>query len=145
VKVLVTGAAGGLGRAYVNECVRRGWNVCGVDVNAAGLAGIREGVRFRTGRAILVFPCDLTDDGDVGRLMEFLHENAFEPDMLLNVAGLDYEGGFLDRRFQELRRIVDVNILGTMRVTHRIVSARTAETPFYMIFVSSLAAGQPRP
>ncbi len=45
--VLITGAAGGLGRAFAVECARRGWDLFLTDINASGLKRIREGIAGR--------------------------------------------------------------------------------------------------
>jgi len=41
VNVLITGAAGGLGRAFAVECAKRGFGLFLTDINAAGLESIR--------------------------------------------------------------------------------------------------------
>lgn len=145
MNVLVTGAAGGLGRPFLAECVRRGFGVCATDVDRRGLETIREGLRDRFQTDITLFPCDITRPESVYGLVAFLSREGFRPDMLLNVAGVDFEGGFLSRDFSEIGKIVEVNVLGSLRMTHRVLSLRDSRTPFHLVFVSSLAAGQPIP
>lgn len=145
MKVLVTGAAGGLGREFLAECVRRGFDVCATDVDPRGLETIRQGLFDRFKTEIDVFPCDITREASVEELVSHLEIQGFRPDMLLNVAGVDFEGGFLSRDFSEIGKIVEVNVLGSLRMTHRILSLRDPKAPFYLVFVSSLAAGQPIP
>lgn len=145
MNVLVTGAAGGLGRAFLAECVRRGYGVCATDVDRRGLETIREGLRDRFKTEIRIFACDITRSESVEGLVSFLEAERFRPDMLLNVAGVDFEGGFLSRDFSEIGKIVEVNVLGSLRMTHRILSLRNPKAPFHLVFVSSLAAGQPIP
>lgn len=145
MNVLITGAAGGLGRAFVNECVRRHFNVCAIDINESGLHQIKEGILQRFDCDILTYPCDITNNDSIQSLMVFLKKNTFEVNMLLNVAGVDYEGGFLTRQFDDLKKIVDINILGSMRITHEILNMHETSTRFYLIFIASLAAEQPIP
>ena len=66
-------------------------------------------------------------------------------DMLLNVAGIDYEGRFSRRSAQSVTNIVRLNVEATLRVTHGALSARTRGKPFYIVFVSSLASFYPMP
>ncbi|MDD3124126.1 MAG: SDR family NAD(P)-dependent oxidoreductase [Candidatus Izemoplasmatales bacterium] len=145
MKVLITGAAGGLGRTYINECIKRSYEVCATDINNNGLITMREGIYNRYRKNILTYPCDLTNDNSVNKLMDYLKEQQFEVDMLLNVAGIDFEGGFLDRSFSEIQNVINLNILGTLRVTHKILSSKEFSKRFYIINISSLAAEQPIP
>lgn len=145
MNVLITGAAGGLGRAFAVECARRGYNLLLTDINAAGLAGIRAGIRRRFGRAAHILACDITDGGGLDELLAYARALPFAIDMLINVAGMDYEGGFLCRDAESIGNIVRLNIGATLNVTHRVLQARNRELPFFLVFVSSLASLYPMP
>ena len=60
--------------------------------------------------------------------------------MLYNVAGVDFEGGFLDMDCEQVLDIVRVNIEGTMRVLHAALHQRDAGSRFTVVMVSSLAS-----
>lgn len=145
MNVLITGAAGGLGRAFAVECARRGYNLLLTDINAAGLAGIRAGIRRRFRRAAHILACDITDGGGLDELLAHVRSLPFQIDMLINVAGMDYEGGFLCRDAESIGNIVRLNIGATLNVTHRVLQARNRELPFFLVFVSSLASLYPMP
>ena len=66
-------------------------------------------------------------------------------DKLLNVAGVDYEGGFLERSRQDIVRIISLNTEATLRITHAILNRRREGNPFYLLFTSSLASMYPMP
>jgi short-subunit dehydrogenase len=87
----------------------------------------------------------LTRDEEVLELVRYALENGIRLDMLLNVAGLDYEGGFTARRFDQIAVILRVNIEATLRVTHEALALRRPGSPFYVVFVSSLASMVPMP
>lgn len=145
MNVLITGAAGGLGRVFINECLKRNYDVCATDIDESGLKQIKDGMFFKHARSILTFPCDITNKSSLDRLMDYLMDNGFEVDMLLNVAGMDKEGGFLERNFSEIEKIIHLNVLGTLGVTHKVLSYKEISKPFYIINISSLAANQPIP
>ena len=65
--------------------------------------------------------------------------------MLLNVAGLDFEGAFLERARRDIIRIISLNNEATLRITHAILSRRKEDKPFYLLFTSSLASMYPMP
>ncbi|SHI16148.1 hypothetical protein SAMN02745823_02895 [Sporobacter termitidis DSM 10068] len=142
--VLITGAAGGLGRAFANECAKRGYDLYLTDISGPGLERIGHGITRRYGVRVLTRQCDLTRDDDVAGLFDDAAENGVKFGMLLNVAGVDFEGGFRERRADELLKIVRLNVEATLRMTHKVLNYR-AEGPFYLVFVSSLASFYPMP
>ncbi|MDD5018258.1 MAG: SDR family NAD(P)-dependent oxidoreductase, partial [Eubacteriales bacterium] len=58
--VLITGAAGGLGRAMASECARRGYTLFLTDIDETRLSGIQRGITRRYGTAVHMKACDLT-------------------------------------------------------------------------------------
>jgi len=145
MNVLITGAAGGLGRAFVNECARRGYFIIATDVNKHGLSNIRQGIEYRFGKSILTYQCDITSQESIDILMKQLEDKEIGIDMLLNVAGLESEGNFKENSFENINKIIQLNILGTLRITHNVLSRRFDKRPLYIVNVSSLAAKQPIP
>lgn len=145
MNVLITGASGGLGRALASECAQRGYNLLLTDVNAAGLLTLKHGLERQYRVNIAVRACDLTRDDAVNDLLEFVDRHSLRFDMLLNVAGLDHEGGFLTIERQKILEIVGLDVMATLRITHGILERRTSGKPFYLLFVSSLAALCPMP
>jgi len=65
--------------------------------------------------------------------------------MLLNVAGVDYEGGFLERTRRDVIKIVSLNNEATLRITHAVLNRRRENKLFSLVFVSSLASMYPMP
>jgi hypothetical protein len=143
--VLITGAAGGLGRAFAMECARRGYDLFLTDINYSGLLLIRQGINNHYPVRVLIRTCDLTDAEDVDGLFSLVLEKNVHFGMLLNIAGIDFEGAFLDRSAEAIVKIVQVNVEATLRITHRMLALRHPNTPFYMVFVSSLASFYPMP
>ena len=145
MNVFITGAAGGLGRTLANECARRGYDLFLTDINADGLERIREGLDRRFSVNVTVMACDLTDERHVDTMMADIDARGVRFDMLLNVAGIDFEGGFLTRSREAIVKIVSLNNAATLRVTHAVLSRRREEARFTVLFVSSLASMFPMP
>jgi short-subunit dehydrogenase len=57
MNVLITGAAGGLGRALAVECGRRGYNLFLTDVNGDGLRCIQRGLERQFGVTVTTKAC----------------------------------------------------------------------------------------
>ena len=145
MNVLITGAAGGLGRAMAVECGKRGYNLFLTDVNADGLRRVQTGLERQFGATVSAQACDLTDPASVDALLNVLDSHDIQFDMLLNIAGVDFEGGFLSRDREHVVKIVSLNDAGTLRITHAILERRREGKPFIAVFVSSLASMFPMP
>ena len=145
MNVLITGAAGGLGRAMAVECGRRGYDMFLTDVNEDGLRRVQTGLERQFGVSVAVKACDLTDAASVDELLAVIDGDGIRFDMLLNIAGVDFEGGFLTRDRERIVKIVALNDVGTLRITHAILERRRKERPFTAVFVSSLASMFPMP
>ena len=145
MRVLITGAGGGLGRAMAVECARRGYDLMLTDVNDKSLRAFKEGLVRQYHCKVDTLPCDVTDAEDVKRLFRYIREKDFLLNMLLNVAGIDFEGGFLEVDCDRLIDIVRVNIEGSLRMLHGALNVREMEKRFHIVVVSSLACMYPMP
>ena len=86
---VVTGAAGGMGRAIVEKLTGDGWAVIGLDVNKDGLTEMAQ-----EGFAPMVV--DLMDAGDIKRAFGKIEKMLGGIDALINNAGTCYMGEFPD-------------------------------------------------
>ncbi|MEW6093982.1 MAG: SDR family NAD(P)-dependent oxidoreductase [Chloroflexota bacterium] len=141
--VLITGATGGLGKAFAVECASRGWDLFLTDLEADCLEALAGGLRQAYEVGVRVYPCDLTDTSC--RLGLFERIGMYKFWILINVAGLDCEGIFQDRSRDEILGIVRLNIEATLDVTHAMLASMTREETFHIINVASLAAFYPMP
>jgi len=65
--------------------------------------------------------------------------------MLINVAGIDFEGLFYNQTSQQILTIIRLNIEATLSITHAVLPYRNQHRTFRIINVSSLAAFYPMP
>ena len=142
--LMITGATGGLGSAFVLEAARRGYNLLLTDRTPEGesFAG-RLAEKFNI--EVIYQPCDLADDKARETLLAGLKTDGYKFWGLINVAGLDNEGGFLERNRAQILKILQVNILATMDVTHGILPLRDPDQRFRLINVCSMAGFYPMP
>lgn len=143
--VFITGAAGGLGKAFSAECAQRGWNLFLTDISETALENLADGLKTAWGCNVLHQACDLTDAAERTKLFDSLSSLDLKFNGLINVAGLDYEGPFVERTRDQIRTILRLNIEATLDVTHEILELRAKGQPFRVITVSSLAAYYPMP
>ena len=144
-KVFISGAAGGLGKAFAVECARRGWDLYLTDLDQDRLDELAEGLMRTYSVAVNSRAGDLMDPVSRTDLFEEISKGGYRFRGLVNVAGLDVEGIFQERTRNELRSIVRLNVEGTLDVTHFLLEKTDPMTPFWIVTVSSLAAFFPIP
>jgi short-subunit dehydrogenase len=142
---LVTGAAGGLGKAFAVECARRGWNLFLTDLREEPLEILARSLESIYGIRALHFACDLTDFDSRSALFEHLRREPLRFEALFNVAGIDFEGLFLEQNRRLIRTILRLNVEGTLDMIHGVLPLRDPLRPFRILNVASLAAFYPMP
>ncbi|HOD93071.1 MAG TPA: SDR family NAD(P)-dependent oxidoreductase [Clostridia bacterium] len=145
MNVVITGAAGGLGRAFAVECAKRGYNLILTDICEQGLKTLAEGLIRSYDADVIYFTCDITDEKQTEKFRKFIDIRNIYIDMLFNVAGIDHEGAFTQRSFEQINSIVKVNIEATLRITYMMLNFKRVDEPFRIINVSSLASQFPMP
>ncbi|MFK7743754.1 MAG: SDR family NAD(P)-dependent oxidoreductase [Roseobacter sp.] len=99
---VVTGAAGGLGRAITGKLVADGLHVVGLDISAAGLAEIE-------GPSVTALVCDLTDPSAIADAFSQIARDHGGVDALVNNAGTCFMSEFPDIPATEFDAQMSVN------------------------------------
>jgi 2-hydroxycyclohexanecarboxyl-CoA dehydrogenase len=117
---LVTGAAGGIGRAIAHALAADGLIVAAADLNLTGAEETAAQIRGQGGEAIGL-EIDITSAESVAAGLERLRASLAEVDVLVNNAGWDELRPFLqtDEAFWE--RVIEINFTGALRLTHRVL------------------------
>jgi 3-oxoacyl-[acyl-carrier protein] reductase len=108
---VITGAAGGIGREAAITFAKAGANVVIADVGIAGLEGTAELVRAAGGK-VLVRRTDVSDSKDVAALASDAVREFGHLDIWANVAGIIKYFRIVDALEEDVRSVVDVNLLG---------------------------------
>jgi NAD(P)-dependent dehydrogenase (short-subunit alcohol dehydrogenase family) len=131
---LVTGAAGGIGRAVVARLRRDGFRIGALDLDAAGLDRLAA-----ESADVLPLPADVTDETAVRQAVATLADRWGPPSAVVNVAG------FFDRhRVPELgladwNRFLAVNATGPFLVCREVLPAMIAAGAGAIVNVASTA------
>lgn len=142
--LLITGATGGLGRAFVLEAAGRGYDLFLTDKHPeGGCFASRLSEKFKIN--VIYRPCDLADELAREEFIASLKAEGRVFWGLINVAGLDYEGNFLEKNRTQILKILKINILGTLDITHGVLPLHDPDQPFRLINVCSLAGFYPMP
>jgi uncharacterized protein len=142
--ILITGAAGGLGSAFAIEAARRGYHLY--------LTDLKPEVQDLANYLMSKFPVDvrwhILDQTDLQartQLFAALKASNYKFWGAFNVAGLDYEGAFLERTREQMLHVIRLNCESTVDMAYNILKLRDESRPFRMINVASLAAFFPMP
>jgi 2-keto-3-deoxy-L-fuconate dehydrogenase len=128
VRVLVTGAASGIGHATAALLARRGAQVVGFD-RAVEVPAAVQGVRG-----------DVTDDASVREGVRIAVDRLGGLDVLVNNAGIGAQGTVEDNDDDEWRRVFDVNVLGIVRMTRAALPHLRASRHAAIVNTCSIAA-----
>ena len=115
---VVTGAAGGMGRAIVGRLLDDGLHVVGVDINTTALLGMSADLPDFTPEA-----CDLTDAEAIFDLFDRITRKFGGVDALVNNAGTCFMSDFPDISADELDRQMAVNFSSAFHCCQQAVKA----------------------
>jgi 2-hydroxycyclohexanecarboxyl-CoA dehydrogenase len=118
--VLITGAASGIGRATTGRLCEEGARVGILDLDGDGAEAVAQELRDKGGTAF-AYCVDIVDRAAVERAVAEFESAAGPVDGLVNNAGWDIAGDFLDSDPDVWRKIVDINLFGPLNVTKAVL------------------------
>ena len=110
---IVTGASSGIGEATTRALVGRGATVVAVARNEDRLRGLEGEVRAFGGR-VLAVKADVADRESVEEMVRRVMDEFGAPDILVNNAGLGLSGRVGELRAEDLRYVMEVNLIGPL-------------------------------
>jgi uncharacterized protein len=138
---LVTGASAGIGEEFARQLAGRGHDLVLVARDRARLEALAKELSDAHGANAEVLPADLTN----GEQLAVVEERARNVDMLVNNAGYGTFGNFHELDLSVETRLVHLNVLALMRLTHAAAGGMAARGRGAILNVSSLAGYQPGP
>jgi NAD(P)-dependent dehydrogenase (short-subunit alcohol dehydrogenase family) len=128
IRALVTGGASGIGLATAQRLARDGAKVAVLDAAESAPDG------FRYVRA------DVRDDAAVRTAVAAAIENLGGLDVLVNNVGIGAQGGVEANDDDEWHRVLDVNVVGLVRVTRAALPALRESSSAAIVNTCSIAA-----
>lgn len=125
MRILVTGSSKGIGRAMAVELARRGHDVVATARRPEALADLDVAARLAL---------DVTDTASVRAAVAA----AGDLDAVVNNAGEVLVGSIEDTPLAEARRLLEVNLLGSLAVTQAVLPALRARGGGRLVFTSSV-------
>ncbi|PPQ19500.1 short-chain dehydrogenase [Bradyrhizobium sp. AC87j1] len=136
--VVLTGAAGGMGRAITKALLDSGRRVVLVDRDAKALQELAATV----GDAVFPIQLDVSDAKAVDRLPDAIPGHFRPVDVLINNAGHDIGGRtrFDIGSADDWSNIIQTNLIGLMRVTRAIIPGMVQRNAGHIVNISSINA-----
>ena len=150
LKIIVTGAARGMGAHFTRRLAEAGASVAAGDVNQAGLTELAEACRGLPGK-VFVRTLDVANEADVGAFVDWAHGAMAGLNGLINNAGILRDGLLVkkDRTTGEITKlskeqwdaVIGVNLTGATFMVRDTVAkiVATEQGPGVIVNMSSLA------
>jgi NADP-dependent 3-hydroxy acid dehydrogenase YdfG len=135
--VVITGASAGIGRATALRLARDGARVVASGRRGDRLRALVDQIEAAGGQALAVV-ADVTREADMQRLVREAVERFGRLDVMICNAGFGVEGSLNDVADEHMRRLLDVNYLGTFYAARAALQIFRQQDGGHLLFVSSI-------
>ncbi|MEH2350238.1 MAG: SDR family oxidoreductase [Nostoc sp.] len=142
---LITGASSGIGKAFAQELAARKTNLVLVARSEKKLSQLAKELQEEHEIQVDVILKDLTEANAACAVFEATKAKGLTIDLLINNAGLGYYGDFAESDGERQIKIVQLNVLALVDLTHKFLPLMRQRRSGSIINVSSITAFQPIP
>ena len=107
MNILVTGAYSGIGKAVKDYLLSQGHNVYALDI-----------LDIEKANNLVSFKVDITNEDEINNIKSYFNEENISLDAIINVAGIHKMASLVETSFSKMKKVIDVNLLGTMLVNN---------------------------
>ena len=144
-RVVITGAASGIGKLLALACARERADCALVDYHEERLADTeRELKKFDV--KVMAYRCDVSKREDIESTAGKILDDFDGVDILVNNAGIVSGGLLTDLEYEAIKSTIDVNLLGPMLFTKQVLPAMIQHGRGHIVNIASAAGllGIPR-
>jgi short-subunit dehydrogenase len=138
MNLVMTGAAGGLGRPLAKLFAGKGYRMALVDMDEKGLEATAEDVRG-LGAECTTYVADVSDADKVAELRDEVLSEFGHMDLLINNIGTAGEGDFEDVPFAEIHKMIAVNYYATVHMLQAFLPSMIARGSGHVVNMASVA------
>ena len=125
-RVLITGAASGIGRATAIAAASKDARLFLTDINDTPLQAVVAEIRAAGGTVDYAKALDISDHAAVAAMADEIHTAHSCVDIVMNIAGIAVWGTVETLSHDQWRRVVDVNLMGPIHVVECFLPAMIA-------------------
>ncbi|HCS53386.1 SDR family NAD(P)-dependent oxidoreductase [Rubinisphaera sp.] len=136
-RVVVTGAASGIGRELSLQLAAKNVHLCLVDLQGEKLEETAQ--LCRTHHVEVQTLCaDLCDEQTPARVAQLVREELGGLDLLFNNAGISYYGQTDKMTSEQLHRVVGVNFVAPLNLTHALIPLLLEQRRSHIVNIASM-------
>ena len=138
---LITGAGGGIGTAITIKLLETRFIVCATDINEENLIRLRNTVSDKKHTDnLFAFTMDVCDRNSINKVEQIVSDKWGSVNILVNCAGIFKMQPFLEISDDSFGEVIEVNLLGTFRVSQVFVRKMVNNGGGKIINVASASA-----
>ncbi|NMG10117.1 SDR family oxidoreductase [Brasilonema sp. UFV-L1] len=142
---LITGASSGIGKAFAQKLAAHNTNLVLVARSEEKLNQLAKKLQEKYKIQVDTLVKDLTETGATHDIFDAVQAKGLTIDLLINNAGFAEYGDFAEKDEERQIKIVQLNILALVDLTHKFLQGMRQRRSGSIINVSSLTAFQPMP
>jgi short-subunit dehydrogenase len=142
---LITGACKGIGRSLAYECASRNMNVLLISNDHDCLNQVCDDIRVTKGVESHCLFIDLMEEGAPGKVHQWVKENNFQVNMLINNVGIGKGGTFGSMNLKDIHHMMLLNNKVMVEITYHLLNELQKHNEAYILSISSLEARLPLP
>lgn len=143
--VLVTGGASGIGRLLGQRCLQSGASRLVIwDINCQNLQQVAQELQAQ-GHQVHTYEVDVAKPEEVEQAAQQVMDTVGVPDILFNNAGIVVGKPFAEHSYFDIKRTLDINVLGVMAVTRAFLPRMVARGSGHVVTIASAAGLIPNP
>lgn len=135
---IITGASAGIGEATAIALAAEGAKVALVARRGDRLDALAQKITAAGGEALAIV-ADITNDDHIQTLVDKTKTTWGQIDILVNNAGIALTGEFANGNPADWRRMIDLNLVALMNVTHAVLPILQAQGAGHIVNISSVA------
>lgn len=109
-KVIITGAASGIGKEIVKQCLHEGASVIACDIDESSLHKLKRSMDDHYG--LHTYQLDVSKYEEVAKFFIYIETEHSDVDSLVNNAGVYLAKNILDYQADEIDKVLDINVKG---------------------------------
>ncbi len=137
--VLVTGGSRGLGPVLAEALARRGAHIALAARSEEGLRRVADSLRAFDVK-VMTAAVDLAQPAEREKLISTVLDHFGTIDILINNAGLETEGAFMNLPWAAIRETIEVNLVAPLSLTHLVLPHMLGRKAGHIVNIASIAA-----
>ncbi len=143
--VVITGAASGIGKTLAYAFAKERANLALIDIDRKKLEDVERDLDQRRVK-VYGYRCDISNPNDMVKTYKMILNQFDSVDVLINNAGIVVGKEFITSGYEEIKRVLDINLLGSIWMTRLVLPGMLEKNSGTVVNIASAAGmvGIPR-